>query len=187
MTKRNWKIKYFYFAWSCKNHAWLCEIDQKVFVLQTKGESQNWFCMIMRKFRTVMQNALGRQKLMLLYFLFCTIMRNCWTSCKMVILLLNSRFLGEEASERPLRWCQVSTWPWPINDNLIFSFKELFGTFLIVEFSRFSLSIDSLISFIFSYFLTSQTCFMRPNLQAWVAKSHFSRRREDLEARSMVN
>ena len=185
MTKRNWKIKYFYFAWSCKNHAWLCEMDQKVFVLQTKGESQNWFCMIMRKFRTVMQNALGRQKLMLLYFLFCTIMRNCWTSCKMVILLLNSRFLGEEASEKPRRWCQVSTWSWPINRNLIYSFLGTSKQFLIWEFFIFSLSREFSI---FSHFLTTQTCLVRPNLQAWVGKSHFfSRRSEDLEVRSMVN
>ena len=35
-----------------------------------------------------------------------------------------SRFLDEEASEKPLRWCQVSTWPWPINKNLIDSFKD---------------------------------------------------------------
>ena len=59
-----------------------------------------------------------------------------------------------------------------------------------LHFSRFSLSLslyNSLLSFIFSYFLTSQTCLVRPNLQAWVTKSHFSLRREDLEARSMVN
>ena len=34
---------------------------------------------------------------------FRTIMRNCWISCEMTILLLNSRFLSEEASGRPLR------------------------------------------------------------------------------------
>ena len=51
-----------------------------------------------------------------------------------------SRFLDEEASERPLRWCQVSTWPWPINRNVIDSFKD-FWYFLIIELSRFLLSI----------------------------------------------
>ena len=38
-------------------------------------------------------------------------------------------FLDEEASGRPLRWCQVSSWPWPINRNVIDSFKEPFDTF----------------------------------------------------------
>ena len=52
-----------------------------------------------------------------------------------------SRFLGEEASERPLRWCQVSTWPWPVNKNLIDSFKDFLHfsncrTFQIFSFYR---------------------------------------------------
>ena len=88
----------------------------------------------------------------------------------MVILLLNSRFLGEEASEKPRRWCQVSTWSWPINRNLIYSFLGTSKQFLIWEFFIFSLSREFSI---FSHFLTTQTCLVRPNLQAWVAKSRF--------------
>ena len=111
------------------------------------------------------------------------------SSCEKDILLLNFRLLDEEASGRPLRWCQMSTWPCPINRNLNPSCKremmrKLCEHFLIVEFSRFSLSIEF---FIFSLFLISQTCLVRPNLQVWVAKPHFSWRNEDLEARSMVN
>ena len=35
-----------------------------------------------------------------------------------------SRFLGKEAFGRPLRLCQVPTWPWSINRNLIYSFED---------------------------------------------------------------
>ena len=51
------------------------------------------------------------------------------SSCKMISLLLNSRSLNGEASERPLRWYQVSIWPWPINRNLNFSLKDFLDTF----------------------------------------------------------
>ena len=62
-----------------------------------------------------------------------------------------SRFLNEEASGRPLRWCQVSSWPWPINRNMIDSFKKLFYIFLILKLFRFLFSLyNSLLSFIFS-------------------------------------
>ena len=64
-----------------------------------------------------------------------------------------SRFLCEETFRRPLRWCQVSTWPWPINRNLIDSLKNFLIHFLIVELSRFLLYIIlyfSSFSFIFS-------------------------------------
>ena len=50
-----------------------------------------------------------------------TIVRSCWGSCENVFSLY---FLDEIDSRRPLRWCQVSTWPWPINRNLIDSFKD---------------------------------------------------------------
>ena len=52
-----------------------------------------------------------------------------------------SIFLDEEVSERPLRWCQVSTWPWPINRKGIDSFKNFLIFFLIIELSKFLLSI----------------------------------------------
>ena len=106
-----------------------------------KKELKNYvflFRMNIRKIRTVLRNAPG--------------MRNwCWCifhfaqSCKIVrahAKLYFSIFFGEEASKRPLRWCQVSTWPWPINRNLIYSFWERYIHFLIVEFSRFPLSIE---------------------------------------------
>ena len=83
------------------------------------------FRMTMWKFRTGMQNAPG--------------MRNwCWCifhfaqSCEIVgacAKLHFSRFLGEEVSEIPLGWCQVSTWTWPINRNLIYSFGGLLDIF----------------------------------------------------------
>ena len=61
-----------------------------------------------------------------------------------------SRFLDEEASERPLRWCQVSTRPWPINRNEIDSFKnflifpncrtfQIYSLYIIPYFPSFSL------------------------------------------------
>ena len=58
-----------------------------------------------------------------------------WSSCEMVILLLNSRLLNWEGSKRLFRWCQVRH----INKNLNISLKSLL-TLLIVEFSRFSLN-----------------------------------------------
>ena len=146
----------------------------------------SWFCMIMPKFHIVRRNALKSYNCYCWIFLFRTTMRNWLSSCEMVILLLNSSLLDEEVSRRQLRWCQVSTWPWILNNNLIFSWKSCFWTLLIVEFSRFSLSIEFSI-FLHFFFLTSQTCLVRPNLQAWVTKSRFSQRNEDLEARFMVN
>ena len=109
------------------------------------------FLMNMRKIHTVVRNGLERNlaiaqrenwklishshakcsrkaKLVLMHFPFRTIVRNC----------IFSRSLSEEASRRPLRWCQVSTWPWSINRNLIYSFED-FRHFLIVKFSRFPL------------------------------------------------
>ena len=55
-----------------------------------------------------------------------TIVRSCWGSCENVFSLY---FLDEIDSRRPFRWCQVSTWPWPINKNLIYSFKDFFTFF----------------------------------------------------------
>ena len=106
----------FDFAWPCENFSQSCEMLQE-------GEIG------VDAFSTSHNHA----KLL-------ELVRNCWISCEMGILLLNSIFLGEEASERPLRWCQVSTWPWLINRNLIYSVKKTFRYFLIVEFSKYSLS-----------------------------------------------
>ena len=63
---------------------------------------------------------------------------NCVKLLELVQNCIFSRSLSEEASRRPLRWCQVSTWPWSINRNLIYSFED-FRHFLIVKFSRFPL------------------------------------------------
>ena len=71
-----------------------------------------------------------KTKMVLMDFPLRIIVRNC----------IFSRFLDEETSGRPLRWCQVPTWPWPINRNLIYSLKKTFRYFLIVEFSKYSLS-----------------------------------------------
>ena len=67
-----------------------------------------------------------KMKIMLMDSPLPTIVRNCWGSCETIIF---SRFLVKEASRRPLGWCQVSTWPWPINRNLIDSFKTFFTFF----------------------------------------------------------
>ena len=104
------------------------------------------FRMNMRKIRTVVRNGpegnlVAAQKDRMTMWKFRTVMRNaprrrkwCWwifhfaQSCEIVgahAKLHFSRFLGEKASRRPLRWCQVSTWPWPINKNLIYSFRRL--------------------------------------------------------------
>ena len=177
MAKRSWKTMFFHFAWTCGKFAQSCEMDQKWIWLQLKGKNENWFRMAMRKFCTVLRNAPGRRNWFWCIF-HCAklleLMRNC----------IFPYFFGEKASGRPLRWCQVSTWPWPINRNLIYSFWERYIHFLIVEFSRFPLSIEYST---FLHFLASQTCLVRPNLQAWVAKSRFSWRMEDLEARFIVN
>ena len=42
---------------------------------------------------------------------FRKIVQNVNILCTMVILLINSKLLNEEASRKPLRWCQVFTWP----------------------------------------------------------------------------
>ena len=65
-------------------------------------------------------------KLVLMHFPLRTIVRNCWSSCKITFF---PDFFGEKASVRPLRWCQVSTWLWPINRNLIYSFEDFFTFF----------------------------------------------------------
>ena len=105
---------FFNFAWPCKmkhNGCWL---------QHTKGKVKSnfaWPCEIFAQSCETLQedenNAKGSSTshhcAKLLGF-----MRKC----------IFSRFLDEEASEKPLRWCQVSTWPWPINKNLIDSFKD---------------------------------------------------------------
>ena len=68
----------------------------------------------------------SKTKMQLMDFLPRIIMRNCWGSCENVFF---SRFLDEEASGRPLKWCQVSFWPWPINRNMIDSFKNFLWIF----------------------------------------------------------
>ena len=98
----------------------------------------------MWKFHTVMQNGPGSCD-----YYYCSIdfARPCeigflhanWPSlCEMIVLLLNSRLMNGEASRRTLRWCQVSTWPWPINRNLIFLMKEAFWIFLICRIFQIS-------------------------------------------------
>ena len=67
-----------------------------------------------------------KMKMKLMDFPLRTIMRDCWGLVRKCIF---SRFLDEEASGRPLRWCQVSTWPWPINRNVIDSFKDFWYIF----------------------------------------------------------
>ena len=127
---------------------WIGDIGQ--------GEFANWFSMIMRKFRTIMRNGLGSCGCCYYIIDFarpCKIgflHANWLSSCKMVVLLLNSRFLNEEAFRRPLRWCQISTWHWPINRNLNISLRS-FWILFIVEFSIFSLLIEL---FIFHHFLS---------------------------------
>ena len=136
MTKRSWKIMYFHFAWSCENFAQSCEMDQKAFLLQIKREISKLISHDLVKISHSHTKCSRKAKIGANAFLtshnyakLLDLMRNCWISCKMTILLLNSKFLGEEASRRPLRWCQVSTWPWPINRNFIFSFEETFRHF----------------------------------------------------------
>ena len=61
-----------------------------------------------------------------------------------------SRFFDEEAFRRPLRWCKVCTWPWPINRNGNDSFKnflifpncrtfQISSLYIILYFPSFSL------------------------------------------------
>ena len=57
------------------------------FVLQAKGNFKADFRMIMQKFRTVMRNASRICKLLLLHFLFCTIVRNVHFIIKLQISL----------------------------------------------------------------------------------------------------
>ena len=130
IAKRSRKSMFFNFTWPCEmkhNGCWL---------QHTKGKVKSnfaWPCEIFAQSCETLQedenNAKGSSTshhcAKLLGF-----MRKC----------IFSRFLDEEASERPLRWCQVSTWPWPINRNVIDSFKD-FWYFLIIELSRFLLSI----------------------------------------------
>ena len=137
---------FFNFAWPCENFARSCEMKQNGFWLQhTKGKVKSnfaWPCKIFAQSCETLQedknNVDGfstshhRTKLMRL-------MRKC----------IFSRFLDEEASRRPLRWCQVSTWPWPINRNEIDSLKDFFLHFSNCRtFQIFSLY-NFLLSFIF--------------------------------------
>ena len=124
MTKRSWKTMFFNFAWTCEKFAQSCEMDQRGIWLQLKGKKWK---LISHDHAKILHNhakCSKKAKIVLMNFPLRTIMRNCWNSCKIAFFY---RFLGEEAFERPFRWCQVSTWPWPINRNLIYSFwKDIY-------------------------------------------------------------
>ena len=61
-----------------------------------------------------------KAKLVLMHFSLRTIVQNC---------IFFPDFFVKKVFGRPLRWCQVSTWPWPINRNLIYSFKNFWCIF----------------------------------------------------------
>ena len=136
MTKRSWKTMFFNFAWTCEKFAQSCEMDQRGIWLQLKGKKWKLISHDHAKILHSHAKCSRKVKMVLINFPLRIIMRNC----------IFSRFLGEEASGRPLRWCQVSTWPWPINRNLIYSLKKTFRYFLIVDF-------PNIISLEFSTFL----------------------------------
>ena len=117
------------------------------------------------------------------------LVKNGRSSCEIMILMLNFRFVNLEGSKRPMRGCQVSTWPWPINRNLNFSCKSFLTLWLCNFLEILSLNRIFYFFFIFPHFLTSQTCLVRWNLQAWVANFlfFFCRRKENLKTRPMVN
>ena len=97
--------------------------NRKDFGCSSKRKSENWF-RVNVKISHNHAKCSKKAKIVLMNFPLRTIMRNCWNSCKIAFFY---RFLGEEAFERPFRWCQVSTWPWPINRNLIYSFwKDIY-------------------------------------------------------------
>ena len=118
------------------------------------------------KFRTTMQNGQESSLLLLLNRIshscvkMMTLLQNDLSSYKMVILILNFRFVNSKGSKIPMRSCQVSTWPWPINKTWISHVKS-FWTLLIIEFFRNSLLIEFSIFF---HFLTGQTYLVRSNL-----------------------
>ena len=90
-----------------------------------KGKSENWFRMTMR-------NAPRRRKWCWWIFHFAQSCEIVGAHAKLLELVRNcifSKFLDEEASRRPFRWCQVSTWPWPINRHLIYSFMDFWYIF----------------------------------------------------------
>ena len=132
MTKRSSKTK-------CCIFAWLCELYQM----------RDLCCRLRKMCKLISHEHVkisqshtkwsGKLLLLLLLHWFRTTMWNWFSSCEMVILLINSKLLNGEGPRRPFKWCQVSTWPWQINRNLNFSLKSLL-TLLIVDFSRNSFS-----------------------------------------------
>ena len=86
-------------------------------------------CSILReKWKAISHNHAKRfrkTKIMLMDPPLRTIVRSCWGSCENVFSLY---FLDEIDSRRPFRWCQVSTWPWPIIETWL-THLETFDTF----------------------------------------------------------
>ena len=131
IAKRSRKNMFFDFARPC-------EMKQNGFWLQhTKGKVRSnfsWPCEIFAQSCEMLQedeNNADRSSTLHHRAKLLWLMRKC----------IFSRFLDEEVSKRPLRWCQESTWPWLINRKGIDSFKNFLIFFLIIELSRFLLSI----------------------------------------------
>ena len=131
MIKGSSKIKCCKFAWSCKNFARLSEIDQIRKIDCKNGSCFAWICenlaqsckMVQKAANAAIAPLISHDHAKLILFV-----RNGWKSCEMLILLPNSRLLKGENSRRPLKWCQVSTWPWHIN-RLEYLIKEAFWHF----------------------------------------------------------
>ena len=156
MIKGSSKIK-------CCKFAWLCKMDQTRKIDYNIRMMPKLICMNMRKFRLVMRNGEKVVVAPLISYNHVKLILFMWNrrgSCEIMILMLNSKFLNLDGSRRLMWGCQVSTWPWPINRNLNFSWRS-FWILLIVKFYGFSLLIEFSIFF---HFLTSQTCLVRPNL-----------------------
>ena len=125
IAKSSWKKKtcFFNFAWPCEIFAQSCEMKRNGLWLQhTKGKVKTDFAWPYEIFAQSCE-MLQEDKISVDAF---STSHNCANLLGLVRNRIFSRFLGEEASRRPLRWCQVSTWPWPINRNLINSFKDFF-------------------------------------------------------------
>ena len=120
IAKRSRKSMFFNFTWPC-------EMKQNEFWLQhTKRKVRSNFETLQEDENNADRSSTSHHRAKLL-----GLTRKC----------IFSIFLDEEVSERPLRWCQVSAWPWPINRKGIDSFKNFLIFFLIIELSKFLLSI----------------------------------------------
>ena len=128
MTKGSSNTKCCKFTWSYENFSWLCEMDKR----RKINYRLRKMCKLISHDHDKISDTHAKwsrkcfNMLQLLTLEFLTIVRNVNILCEMLNFQIS---LNLEGFRSPMRGCQVSTWPWPINRNLNFSCNELLEYF----------------------------------------------------------